>query len=288
MRLGASARIMLRRFASALASDLTEGEILTYASAMAFRTLFAAIPLALAFIALLGFLDLTQVWTADLAPTVQPTLGPAFPLLDGTVKRILVERQGFWLTLGLALAVWQLSSTIRVTADALDRIFGVENDRRLREWLGVSIAVSLGAALCLVVAAIGIYFGTAITERLFGPGPVAYVLGFITGWAIAAVAMLAAIALILRYMPGERVKWRFAGTGAVVTVVAWLLATAAFGVYATWVVDYGNLFGGLALPFVLLFYLNFSALFFLIGVWLERRRHTGVERPLQVETHDTE
>jgi hypothetical protein len=38
---------------------------------------------------------------------------------------------------------------------------------------------------------------------------------------------------------------------------------------------------------VLIFYLNFSALFFLIGVWLERRRHTGVERPLQTETSDT-
>jgi len=88
-------------------------------------------------------------------------------------------------------------------------------------------------------------------------------------------------------MPGERVRWRFAGTGAVVTVVAWGLATFAFGVYVTWVIDYASLFGSLALPFVLLFYLNFAALFFLIGVWLERRRHTGVERPLQTETSDT-
>ena len=89
-------------------------------------------------------------------------------------------------------------------------------------------------------------------------------------------------------MPGERVRWRFAGTGAVVTVVAWGLATFAFGVYVTWVIDYASLFGSLALPFVLLFYLNFAALFFLIGVWLERRRHTGVERPLQTETSDTD
>src|SRR5829696_7591942 len=127
---------MPRRFTSALASDLTEGEILTYASAMAFRTLFAAIPLALAFIALLGFLDLTSLWTAELGPSIQPTLGPAFPLLDGTVQRILVQRQGFWLTLGLPLAIWQLS-----------------------------IAVSIGVALCLVVAAMG------ALERVAFAGP---------------------------------------------------------------------------------------------------------------------
>ena len=278
----------MRRFVSALASDLAEGEILTYASAMAFRALFAAIPLALAFIAFLGFLDLTSVWTVDIAPSIQPILGPAFPFVDGTVKRILVERQGFWLTLGLALAIWQLSSTVRVTADALNRLFGVEHDRSLREWLGVSIVVSIAVAVCLVVAAVGIYFGADITEVLVGYGTLAFVLGYILSVAVAGMAMLVAIALILRYMPGERVKWRFAGTGAFVTMLAWVLATAAFGVYATWVINYGDLFGGLALPFVLLFYLNFSALFLLIGVWLERRRHTGVERPLQVEASDTE
>lgn len=280
---------MPRRFAAALASDLAEGELLTYASAMAFRALFAAIPLALAFIALLGFLNLTAVWTVDIAPSVHATLGdPGFAVVDSTVQQILATQQGFWLTLGLALAVWQLSSTVRVTADALNRLFGVENKRRLRDWLGVSIAVSLGVGLCLIVAAVAIYFGAEITEALFGPGTLASIGGVILSVATPVAAMLIAIALLLRFMPGERVRWRFAGTGAVVTVVAWGLATFAFGVYVTWVIDYASLFGSLALPFVLLFYLNFAALFFLIGVWLERRRHTGVERPLQTETSDTD
>lgn len=275
---------MVRRFLGALAGDLAEGEILTYASAMAFRVLFASIPVALAFLALLGFLDLTLVWTLDVAPSIHATVGdPAFALLDSTVRRILGTRQAFWLTLGLALAIWQLSSIVRVTADALDRLYGVENRRRLREWLGVSIAV----ALCLIVAAVAIYFGPELAGSVSGGSAIASLGALLLSWALAVVAMFAAIALLLRYMPGERVRWRFAGTGALVTVVAWSLATAGFGAYITWVVDYGSLFGNLAFPFVLLLYLNFSALFFLIGVWLERRRHTGLERPLQVETEDT-
>jgi|SRR5829696_636227 len=280
---------MPRRFAAALASDLTEGEILTYASAMAFRVLLAAIPLSLAFIALLGFLDLMPIWTVELAPAIRPTLGePAFALVDGAVQQILATRQVFWLTLGLALAIWQLSSAVRVTADALDRLYGVENQRRLGQWLGVSIAVSLAVALCLLVAAVAVYFGAELAAFLFGPGTFASIASSILSWVIALAAMFMAIAVLLRYMPGERVKWRFAGGGALVTVVAWGLATAAFGLYVTWVIDYGSLFGSLAVPFVLLLYLNFAALVLLIGVWLERRRHTGVERPLQVETRDTE
>ena len=128
------------------------------------------------------------------------------------------------------------------------------------DWLGVSIAVSLGVGLCLVVATVAIYFGADITA-LFGPGTLASIAGVILSVAIPVAAMLIAIALLLRFMPGERVRWRFAGTGAVVTVVAWGLATFAFGVYVTSVIDYASLFGSLALAFVLLFYLNFSALF---------------------------
>ncbi len=279
---------MLRRFLGALAGDLAEGELLTYASAMAFRVLFASIPLVLAFLAMLGFLGLTPVWSLDIAPSIHATVGDrAFALIDATVHRILSTRQIFWLTLGLALAIWQLSSIVRVTADALDRLYGVHNRRRLRQWLGVSIGVSIAVALCLIVAAVAIYFGTELAGSVAGPSVLASLGASVLSWAIAVVAMFAAIALLLRYMPGERVRWRFAGTGALVTVVAWGLATAGFGAYVTWVIDYGSLFGGLAFPFVLLFYLNFAALFFLIGVWLERRRHTGLERPLQVESEDT-
>jgi len=115
----------------------------------------------------------------------------------------------------------------------------------------------------------------------------ASIAGFVLRWGVALAAMLLAVGLVLRYAPGERVKWRWVGTGALTTVATWGLASAAFGAYIGWLIDYPSLFGNLAFPFVLLFYLNFAALAFLLGVWLERRRHTGVDRPLQVSSADT-
>ena len=278
----------LRGFVSALAGDLAEGELLTYASAMAFRVLFASIPFALFAFALIGFLNLTPAWTVDIAPSLRPNLpDPAFLLLDGTVRQALATRQGFWLTLGLLLAVWQMSSTVRVTADALDRIYGIDDERTMRRWLGTSIAVAAAAGVCLLVAAVAIYLGSHIVEWLLGPTILASIAGFVLSWAVALLTMLLAVGLVLRYAPGERVKWRWVGTGALATVATWGLATAAFGAYVGWLIDAPSLFGGLAFPFVLLLYLNFAALAFLVGVWLERRRYTGVARPLQVPTADT-
>jgi membrane protein len=279
----------IKAFVRSLAADLGEGELLTYASAMAFRALFAAIPLTLFAFALLGFLNLTPVWDVHLAPMARATFpDPAFLLIDSTVRQILGTRQGFWLTLGLALAIWQLSSTVRVTADALDRVYGVEDERTMRRWLATTILLAVGVTILLLAAAVTIYLGSQVVEWLFGPSTVAAVIGFFVRWAIALAAMLGAVGLLLRYAPGERVKWRWVGTGALATVVAWALGSLAFGAYVTWVIDYGSLFGSLAAPFVLLFYLNFSALAFLVGVWLERRRHTGTDRPLQQPTTDTD
>ncbi len=278
----------VRRFISALAGDLAEGELLTYASAMAFRVLFASIPFALFTFALIGFLDLAPAWTVDIAPSLRPSLpDPAFLLLDGTVRQALLTRQGFWLTVGFLLAIWQMSSTVRVTADALDRIYGIDDQRTMRRWLGTSIAVALAAGACLLAAAVAIYLGSQIIEWLLGASVLASIAGFVLPWALALGAMVLAVGLVLRYAPGERVKWRWVGTGTVVTVATWGLATAAFGAYVGWLIDYPSLFGSLAFPFVLLFYLNFAALAFLVGVWVERRRHTGVERPLRVSSADT-
>ena len=132
------------------------------------------------------------------------------------------------------MAIWQLSSSVRVTADALDRLYGVENQRRLLEWLGMSIAVSLAVAICLLVAGVAIFFGGELTESLLGPSALTSIAGYVLGWGIAVAAMLVAIAIPLRYMPGERVKWRFAGTGALVTVVAWALARRPSACTSRW------------------------------------------------------
>jgi len=127
---------------------------------MAFRVLFAFIPFALFTFALVGFLDLTSAWTVDIAPSLRPSIPePAFLLLDGTVRQALVTRQAFWLTLGLLLAVWQMSSTVRVTADALNRIYGIDDQRTMRRWLGTSIAVALAAGASLLAAAVAIHLG---------------------------------------------------------------------------------------------------------------------------------
>ncbi len=279
----------IRPFFRDLVADFGESDLLTDASAIGFSVLFAIIPSALFAVALLGFLDLEPVWSLQLSPGVRATLGdPVFAVVDGSVRQVLSARQGFWLTLGLALAVWELSATVRAIATALNRIYSIADARSFGRWLATSVGLGLAVGGCLLAAAFALFSGPQVTEWLLGPSSLAGVVGFLARWAIALGAMVLAVGLLLRYAPGERVDWPWVGTGALATVAVWAVGSLGFEAYLTWVASYGSVYGGLATPFVLLLYLYLAALAFLFGVWVERRQRNGVNRPLKSPPHDTE
>ena len=116
-----------RRTAEALVRGYRENDILTYAGAISFRVFFALIPLGLFALGLLGFLHLDEVWRRDIAPEIRPHLSPAaFTVVGGTVDEVLGQRQLFWVTLGVAIAIWQISGAMRAVMRVFNAIYDVD------------------------------------------------------------------------------------------------------------------------------------------------------------------
>src|SRR5829696_2302191 len=182
----ASKSTRIRAFLRAVAADFGEGELLTYASAIAFRVLLSVIPLALFATALAGFLGLDQAWTVDLAPLIRAEAGdPAFAVIDGTVRQVLAARQGFWLTLGLALTLWELSSAVRATSGAFCRIYDIRDERPFKDYIGVTVLLAIGVGACLLVGAFAMFLDGQTVEWVLGPSTTAAVAGAIASWIVA-------------------------------------------------------------------------------------------------------
>src|SRR3954447_26891969 len=91
-----------------------ENDLLTYASAISFQIVFALVPLALLALGLIGTLGLSNWWSTDAAQTVKDSVSPpVYHVIDDTVRKILAHRQLFWVTLGAAIAVWEVSGAMR-------------------------------------------------------------------------------------------------------------------------------------------------------------------------------
>jgi membrane protein len=256
---------LVRRFADAASANALS----VFASAVSFRILFALVPFALFGIALLGFLSLDEVWRDSVAPEVRErTSGAAFTLVDQSAERILTTREGLWLTVGAALALWEVSAAIRVTRRALDRIHGESGRRPLRERLVVSLGLSVPLSACFLGAVAAAQLLPPMLDRR-GGGLVGDVAARVLGWSTAAVLVVLAIALLLRFAPASPRPFRIAGAASVFVVVCWTVTSALYGLYVTKLASYDSLFGSLAFVIVLIAYVYVSALTFLGGLQLE-------------------
>jgi membrane protein len=245
--ISALVRAVIRRY--------DEHDILTFASAIAYKVLFAITPLVLFGLGLAGGLGFDERWTSEWAPKVKDAVSPpVFQVLDEAARRALSERQTFWMTAGLVLAVWTISGAARAIMDAFDRIYGIRRERPFSERMAVSLALGLGVAVLLLAAA------ACVT---LAPVP-AWV-----RWPAASGLLIAVVALLVAYAPAERQPLRWIGAGTALAVAAWLGISVALGWYATSVADYGSVYGALATFVILLTYLYLAAAAFLTGVELD-------------------
>jgi len=238
-----------------------------FAGAIAFRIVLALVPFLLLLLALLGFLDLQEVWHSDVAPDLEKNSSEAaFKLIDDTVKQVLSEKRLWWLTIGFVLTLWELSAATRVTMVALDRIFGLNRRRGLIELLPRSLALGAAMGVCLVTAIAIVRFGPLLTGEVHG---ILAVLSFLTRWLLASAVLGLGVGLTVHYGTATRQPVPWASFGTALVLASWVLTSIAFGLYATYVASYTSVFGHLASVFVLLLYLWLSANAFLVGIQLD-------------------
>ena len=248
-----------------LVDAIRDNGLLTFASAIAFQTLTAVIPALAVLLALLGALQLTELWT-DVAQELRPNLSPAaYTVLDDAAQQILRERQLFWLTLGLGLALWSLSGAVRAMMGAMDRVYGSAEERELKSvlWTSIGLAACIGLLISLALVAV------RVVPLMVDVSGIASLGLAVARWLVALGLVALAVGLTIHYgaKADQPLPWVSVGTGLV--VLAWIVLSLGFGVYVTDVADYGSLFGSLAVVWVLGLYLYLSGIAFVAGIQLD-------------------
>src|SRR5215213_4559716 len=238
-----------------------------FASAVAFRVVLSLAPFLLFPFALIGFLDLEEIWRHDVAPELKKSASEAaYRLVNETVGQVLSQKQVWWLTVGLLLTLWELSSATRVAMTAMDRIYGYYRRRSFFEVLPRSVALGAAMGICAVAAFAIVRFGPLLVDDLDG---LLAVLPFLVRWLLAAAVLALGVGLLVRYGSATRQPLPWVSVGSGLVLAAWVLTSIAFGLYATYVASYESVFGHLATFFVLLIYVYLIANAFFVGIQLD-------------------
>lgn len=254
-----------REAARAILRAYDENDLLVFANAIAFRLLFATIPLMLFGVGLAGALGLSEAWSRDAAPELQPKVSPAaFELIDDTVQKVLEEARVFWMTAGFAIALYAMSGGMRAVMDVFDRIYDADDERPLEQRIVISVLLALATG-GLVLTAVAV---VQIAPELLGDGWLGGTVSALR-WPIAVALLSATVAVLMRYAPSESHPGGYVTFGSLITVAVWLGTSLAFAWYLTSVADYGSVYGALATVIIALQYLYLAALAFLTGAQLD-------------------
>ena len=174
--------------------------------------------------------------------------------------------KGLSLVVALALALYGASKGSGAIVTALNIAYEVKETRGFIKTTILSLAMTVGALIVLLIAAAAISV-MGWVERLFPGFPGwAHVLLQLLFWAGAAVAVGLALAAVYRWAPNRPdAPWVWVSPGSAAATLLWLAASLGFGAYVSHFGNYNATYGSLGGVVVLLTWLYLSAYILLMG-----------------------
>ena len=119
-------------------------------------------------------------------------------MMNEVVETALTSKQGFWVSAGFVIALWELSGAIRAVMGALNKIYREPTRRSWRRRMLVSTAIALVVGACCAGRARLVVVVPLVARR---HSPLVSVLIFLGRWGVAAALLLLAVAFMLRFAP---------------------------------------------------------------------------------------
>ncbi|QJW35079.1 YihY/virulence factor BrkB family protein [Cellulosimicrobium protaetiae] len=272
------------------------------AAALTYYAVLAAAPALLALVSILGLVGdgekaVDSVLTSVEGVVPSTTLDMIRPLVEQAAN---TDRAGFALVIGVVLALWSASGYVGAFSRSMNRIYEVEEGRpiwKLRPvMLGVTVVVVVLAALVVASLVLSGPIARQVGE-LVGLGDTAIAVWQVAKWPVAILLVVVLVALLFHLTPNvKQPRFRWVSPGALLAILVWALASAAFGLYlGSGLSSYGATYGTLAGVIIFLLWLWITNLALLLGAELDaeversRELQGGIpaEERLQLPPRDT-
>jgi membrane protein len=186
---------------------------------------------------------------------------------------------------GILLALYSASKGMKAMIEGLNIIYDEEEQRGFIKLNLVTLILTLGLIVMMIVALATITVIPALLGNL-GLGEVFGTLLNYARWPVLLVVALVGLAILYRYAPSrQQPQWRWVSPGAVTATVLWLIGSVAFSIYVRNFGSYNETYGSLGAVVILLMWFWVSAFVVLFGAELnceiERQtaRDTTTGRP---------
>jgi YihY family inner membrane protein len=227
----------------------------SHARSMAFLASLVFLQAVIALVGLAGALSSGGVSDVIVKTLRQVVPGPAGKILTDAVQQAHeagASHRYVALMVGLAGALISGTTFMGQIERALNRIYGVEQDRPTLRKYGRAFVLAITAGILFIVAFAGLALGRAIGASLSSHG--VSTVWNVLRWPLALGVLIAAIAVLFNWSPRRHQPgWSWLAFGAIVSVLLLAIVTIAldgmFRLSSTFGTTYGPLAGTVALMF---------------------------------------
>ena len=260
--------ISVIKFARDLNSEIADHNVYNGAAALAFYMILSIFPAAIIMLSLLPYLPIPDLNKAVLGLIGQVLPHQSAKLFTGVVNEVTSQRSGGLLSFGLLFLLWSSSSGLYAIMQQLNSTYEVKEGRPFWKVRGTALILMV-LFFILVVGGFGlIVFGGMIQSwfwRQIGWSKPDLVFFTVFRWAIIALFLLSAFAIIYYFGPDVEHKFRFISPGSVFGVISLVIASLGFRFYVANFSNYTATYGSLGALIVLQMWLYIVGLVILVG-----------------------
>ncbi|MDF9715303.1 YihY/virulence factor BrkB family protein [Nocardioides sp. ChNu-153] len=279
------ARRTMREFSKDQCTDL--------AAALTYYAVLALFPGLVALLSLVGLFGQGQATVDTLLQILRDVgAGSAADTLEPTLQQLSASQgAGLAFVIGLAAALWSASGYVNSFGRAMNRIYEIREGRPIWKLRPVMLLLTAVSVVLVALVALGLVISgpaaTAVGDAI-GVGSAAVTVWNIVKWPVILLAVVVVVALLYYVTPNvQQPKFRWISVGAIVAILTWVVASAAFGFYVANFGSYNKTYGSLAGVAVFLLWLWITNLALLFGAELDAELERGRELQAGIAAEET-
>jgi membrane protein len=283
-------------------SEFREDGLTDWAAALTYYGLLSLFPALIALVSLIGIFADPEPATETLTEIVAG-IGPesAADTFSGPIESITSNRSaaGVLFVVGLLAALWSASGYVGAFSRAANSIYETSEGRPFWKLRPIQLGVTLLIVVLMAVVLIALILTGPIVDAVAEPlgiGDQAVAIWNVAKWPVLLAAIVAVFAVLYYLLPNVKLRgFKWITPGSVVGVAVWLLASAAFALYASNFGSYNKTYGTLGGVIAIMVWMWISNLAILFGAELnaevERGQQfeegvPGAEKKLQLEPRE--
>jgi len=253
-------------------SGFRENKLNHWGAALTYYAVLSLFPALLVLVSFIGLVANPARVTTILTDTVSQ-LGPrtAAKTFQGPIQSITANRgaAGVVFAVGILAALWAASGYVSAFSDACNTIYEVEEGRPFWKRKPLQLLVTFLLILAAALVALALVLSGPIVGALggaLGVGDTALNAWRFAKWPAMVVLVLIIFGVLYYTSPNARVSGvRWVTGGALLALIAWLVASVAFALYVANFGSYNKTYGTLAGVVVFLLWLWITNMAILLG-----------------------